>query len=68
MQFTQRQCGFLYGKGGSKNDCHGSIATLSTISINLERCGLRVWVFNLALICSVGIPTTPTLVLVAVFL
>ncbi len=28
-----------------------------------ERCRLRVWVCNLALICSVGIFTTPALVL-----
>jgi hypothetical protein len=55
MQFTQRQCGFLYGKGGTKNDCSGSISALTTISINAERCGLRVWVFSLALTCSVGI-------------
>ncbi len=57
MQFTQRQCGFLYGKGGRGNCSPGRMAAFRAISMIAERCGLMVWVFSRALTCSVGLPT-----------
>jgi hypothetical protein len=58
-QFTHKQCTFLNRKGGTKSDRPGSLSSLSASSINAERCRPMVWVFSLALTCSVGISTAP---------